>query len=276
MYEVGPSAALRRDDMDKKVGNRRRAITKKIRFEVFKRDSFICQYCGRRAPDVILNVDHIVPVSDGGDNNIMNLVTSCFECNSGKGSRRLGDTAEVAKAHNQLEQLQERRNQLEMMRRWAGELADISKLEDDVCIEAFNKRIPGRTLNDVGIESIRQVRIRFGTALMLQAIAIAGDYYIKTTNGLPTRESVNDAIDKLGGICYNISRRAANPDLEDEDRVVYVIAKKFDIPRNKVRASVRSWVAGAGTNDGRRSAIEELLDIAHRHTYWNSFIREVQ
>lgn len=45
---------------------KRKAISKKIRFEVFKRDSFTCQYCGEKAPDVILHVDHIDPVAKGG------------------------------------------------------------------------------------------------------------------------------------------------------------------------------------------------------------------
>lgn len=44
-------------------------ISKALRFEVFKRDSFTCQYCGRSAPEVVLEVDHIVPVSKGGTND---------------------------------------------------------------------------------------------------------------------------------------------------------------------------------------------------------------
>lgn len=38
---------------------KRIAISKRVRFDVFKRDSFKCQYCGKSAPDVILEVDHI-------------------------------------------------------------------------------------------------------------------------------------------------------------------------------------------------------------------------
>jgi len=41
----------------------RKAISKKLRFEVYKRDKFTCQYCGRKAPDVILEIDHINPVA---------------------------------------------------------------------------------------------------------------------------------------------------------------------------------------------------------------------
>lgn len=67
----------------------RKAIGKKARFEVFKRDGFICAYCGSSPPSVILQVDHIHPVSKGGTNSIDNLITSCQPCNIGKGATTL-------------------------------------------------------------------------------------------------------------------------------------------------------------------------------------------
>ena len=57
---------------------------KKKRWEVFKRDKFTCQYCGRFAPNVILHVDHIVPKSKGGKNDLNNLIAACEDCNYGK------------------------------------------------------------------------------------------------------------------------------------------------------------------------------------------------
>ena len=62
----------------------RKAITKKVRFEVFKRDGFVCQYCGNHPPSVLLQVDHINPVKLGGTNDMDNLITSCQPCNIGK------------------------------------------------------------------------------------------------------------------------------------------------------------------------------------------------
>jgi hypothetical protein len=61
------------------------ALGKKVRFDIFKRDGFTCQYCGGQPPDCVLVVDHIRPVAEGGDNDPMNLVTSCAACNAGKG-----------------------------------------------------------------------------------------------------------------------------------------------------------------------------------------------
>lgn len=57
----------------------------KLRFKILKKDNFTCQYCGRKAPDVILQIDHIHPRSKGGLDIIENYKTACFECNIGKG-----------------------------------------------------------------------------------------------------------------------------------------------------------------------------------------------
>lgn len=68
---------------------KRKAISKTLRFEVFKRDGFACQYCGAAPPGVLLQVDHIKAVVTGGTNEIDNLVTACQPCNLGKGVRSL-------------------------------------------------------------------------------------------------------------------------------------------------------------------------------------------
>lgn len=67
----------------------RKPIAPKVRFAVFQRDGFTCQYCGAVAPDVVLHCDHIEPVSKGGGNQKENLVTACVDCNIGKGAKRL-------------------------------------------------------------------------------------------------------------------------------------------------------------------------------------------
>lgn len=57
---------------------KRKSISKKLRFEVFKRDKFTCQYCGRKAPDVVLQIDHISPVSKGGKNVLIYQVSGTW------------------------------------------------------------------------------------------------------------------------------------------------------------------------------------------------------
>jgi hypothetical protein len=62
----------------------RKQISKRRRFEIFKRDGFTCQYCGKHPPNAILHVDHILAVANGGSNEDGNLITSCADCNLGK------------------------------------------------------------------------------------------------------------------------------------------------------------------------------------------------
>lgn len=66
---------------------KRRAIPKKLRFAVLMRDGFKCRYCGVDSSESRLEIDHVHSLSEGGtDRDINNLVTSCFDCNRGKGA----------------------------------------------------------------------------------------------------------------------------------------------------------------------------------------------
>lgn len=69
------------------------SIGKSLRFEVFARDGFACQYCGQRPPDVVLECDHIHPRSKGGIDDSINLTTACEGCNRGKSAKVLGEFA---------------------------------------------------------------------------------------------------------------------------------------------------------------------------------------
>ena len=66
-----------------------RHIPAAFRVSVLHRDGYKCVFCGRNAGQVQLEVDHIVPFSKGGSNDLNNLQTLCIDCNRGKGARRL-------------------------------------------------------------------------------------------------------------------------------------------------------------------------------------------
>ena len=68
---------------------KRSHISKRARFEIFKRDGFMCRYCGRSAPGVVLHVDHVKPLAKGGEDREENMITSCEDCNFGKGAWEL-------------------------------------------------------------------------------------------------------------------------------------------------------------------------------------------
>lgn len=70
---------------------KKRNVSKRTRFEIFKRDGFTCQYCGAQPPSVVLVVDHIHPKALDGSCDPINLITACEACNQGKADKPLGD-----------------------------------------------------------------------------------------------------------------------------------------------------------------------------------------
>lgn len=137
------------------------AITKKLRFEVFKRDGFQCGYCGKQPPEAILEVDHIEPKSKGGKDDINNLITACFDCNRGKrdiplscASNKLVENLEILKEKEL--QIKEYRKEINKARRRLNkdikDIADIyekefpewslSKKFKNISIKNFINKLP--------------------------------------------------------------------------------------------------------------------------------------
>lgn len=181
--------------------NKRESLSNGVRFEVFKRDGFKCQYCGRSAPDVILHVDHIKPVATGGKNEIFNLITSCKECNTGKGKKELHDKTILEKQRKQLEELEERRNQLKMMIDWRDE---ITKFNDDNAeyVHSYFKKVTGYHLNDA--QQLKFLLKRFTPIELCEGIDAGMVTYCE--GSMYARAS--KIISVLGGICYNRRKNA--------------------------------------------------------------------
>ena len=74
------------------VDKRKRSVSAALRFDVLQRDNFTCRYCGRKAPEHKIVVDHVIPFSKGGKCAVDNLVSACEECNTGKSDRLLRDS----------------------------------------------------------------------------------------------------------------------------------------------------------------------------------------
>ena len=67
-----------------KVPKKELKLTRK---NVFERDKYQCQYCGKRLPSEDLNLDHVIPRDYGGKTTWENIVCSCIKCNSRKRNR---------------------------------------------------------------------------------------------------------------------------------------------------------------------------------------------
>lgn len=192
---------------------KRKSISKKIRFEVFKRDKFTCQYCGAKSPDAVLNVDHIEPVAKGGTNELINLLTSCADCNSGKGARRLDSNAEVQKQRKEIEALARRREQIEMLKAWRDEEIDNRVTELDFVAGEYS-HVVGYNLSDLGLDKLSNLVNRLGAKTVVSAIDEAFSKYGNIEeDGSVSHKTAELVFSKLEAICKAIAIDLKKPGL---------------------------------------------------------------
>lgn len=173
----------------------RQGLSRKIRFEVFKRDSFTCQYCGSKAPDVVLQVDHITPVAAGGSNDFLNLVTSCQPCNSGKSDRVLTASHSVTRRRSELEFLEERRQQLQMLYDWHLSLLKVDDDAVDLAQSLWFSSIAedGCILTEPARNELRKLIKRHGFDLVLEGIAQAADAAMRSPHVIEHKNSTTNS-----------------------------------------------------------------------------------
>ena len=246
------------------------AISKKTRFEVFKRDKFTCQYCGESAPEVVLEVYHIQPVSKGGDDDMLNLVTSCFDCNRGKRDRLLSDDTAIQRRKQQLDELQERREQLEMLVEWHRSLIGLDAEVVGELSAFWDELVPGYYLNDRGIKSLKKWLNRFNVNEILEAMRISTSQYLKYDDSSddptkPTHESVEKAWSYIPKICANKRRCKDKPYLPDLYYARGILRNRLTYVNEHVSIRLMEQAVLAGMST------DEVQDVAKQVTSWTQF-----
>lgn len=245
----------------------RTAIKKSVRFEVFKRDNFTCQYCGQAAPDVVLHVDHINPVAGGGDNDIMNLLTACESCNLGKGARRIDDKSAIAKQRQQLKLLNERREQLEMLLRWREGLSDL----DEMKVNAFNNAFSaatGSVLNDTGKAKLRRWLKHHTIEVLLDALDSAVTSYYRNGDEDPDENNrlAGEAFGKVLTVIRGKAKYADRPHMKELFYIRGIIRNRCYCNDQKAIALLEeAYDAGIPT--------DQLKEVALRATSWTTWHR---
>ena len=148
---------------------KRKAVSTRTRFEIFKRDGFRCGYCRRSVSESPLHVDHIKPVVDGGTNEPENLITACEDCNSGKSSiplevsrYKVGDPARAKEHAEQLRAYMEAQKEVADAKRQATEQL-VNLWCETLGVDTFHKNL--RTLLPKAVDE-------FGMASVCDFIAI--------------------------------------------------------------------------------------------------------
>lgn len=241
----------------------RKPISNKIRFEIFKRDSFTCQYCGKKAPGIVLEIDHITPVKHKGKNDILNLVTSCFECNSGKSDRLLADNTIIEIQRNQIDELQERKNQIEMMLKWKLELSNIVQDESKKVIEYYNSKWEEFDLNEFSQKDVRGLVKKYGA---IKVIDMIDECYLKY--GVPSNEKASFGY-VLSKIKSTLKFNSLNKEEQAETLLVrqalrIAKSKFYTFDYEEATRVISSFTRRGGTGD-------ELVDITNESSKFSEW-----
>lgn len=159
------------------------AVSKRTRFEVFKRDAFACQYCGRTPPAVMLHVDHVIASANGGSDTIENLVTSCCDCNLGKSDVSL--SCVPAGISENIGLIQEKKEQLEEYTKLLKSVARAKRRSIKSVADHFTALYPGFSLKERFQNS--------SVAMFLEHFAA---------------EELNTFLNKAAGVCRDDQERA--------------------------------------------------------------------
>lgn len=192
----------------------RKSISKKLRFTVFERDNFTCQYCGKtpEKEDTVLQVDHVISVKNGGENDIQNLLTSCFECNIGKGARSTIKKGQPPKSiEEELKRTRERLGQVLAMNEMRKKIVRVKNKIRDEETSWVKEALVGSYTDEIykGVQKVVKTH-NFRLDIALDALEIT-----ESRHNYSSFESVDSFISYFFGVCRNLSLT------EEEREILY-------------------------------------------------------
>lgn len=200
-----------------------RYISVKKRFEVFKRDSFTCQYCGLAAPEVILHIDHIEPVSKGGSNDILNLITSCKGCNLGKGARRLSDNSVVVQEAKILADQADRISQMKLLVKWKKSLVEENRSASKI-LASHIYDIYGVEVSDAFLKSSERNIKNYGLEEMLTSCDISYAAYVEDDQ---EEDQIEKFLNYIPKIAYRRQEERKNPVIGIARKISFTAKKRW-------------------------------------------------
>lgn len=127
------------------------SVSKRMRFEILRRDGFRCYYCGTRGNETAngLTVDHVMPTALGGTDLSENLVAACGDCNAGK-SATLLDSAAVAEASNSIVEAAEK---VQSSGQAAAKVVERQHAYTDQIVQAWRRVAPSYAVMPNGVDA---------------------------------------------------------------------------------------------------------------------------
>jgi hypothetical protein len=247
------------------MADKRKSISKRTRFDVFKRDKFTCQYCGAKAPDVVLQVDHVHPVAEGGTDDILNLITSCAGCNGGKGARPISDDSAVSRQRDQLAKLEERRQQIEMMIQWRQEVATQGEALVEAVSKAWSAALKGWGLNEVGRAKVAAFIKKHGFDIVMDAIDSVRERFPQAATVVLEAPAADAAFKHL----TSLLKYGGDPDGQQMAYVIGILRNRCSGRQTVFHADMRGW-------HQRGVSIDHMTSVAKTVRSWAQFIEAME
>lgn len=222
----------------------RKSLSKRTRFEIFKRDGFQCVYCGVTPDRAILRVDHVQPVAEGGGDEPENLVTACFDCNAGKGPVPLEE-----RKHSVGKATDEAKEQPEQIREWLALQREVKAAKTEVVAvleEQWNRTV-GYVSRDLQAKLPGMVQ-EFGAERMAQAIEIVAEKQL---------DNASNQVRYLCGILRKWRERRERKESVTQSGMSVAVEREWT-ERDEIEAQINGFVAEfeeAATFITQRSAL---------------------
>ena len=200
-----------------------------------------------------------------------NLIASCAPCNFGKRDKKLDDKTAVSKSRAQMEELQMRREQLEMMMEWQENLRDLNEDVIKRLCDYWYELAPGYEANENGKNNLKKWIRKFSVEELMAAMNISAEAYLEyKEDGTVSSESWEKAFAKIPGICRVEQASKEDPEIKDLYYVRGIARNRCDYYFNNSEALemlkvARSWDV----------PMEELRQIACSIKNWTNFRKKI-
>jgi hypothetical protein len=182
----------------------------------------------------------------------------------------LDTKAAIKKRQRQLETLRARRAQLDETLKQENALMDIEAQEGISLAELWNRNTPGYILGEVGIVMLGKHIRKYGFQEVIESMQIAASTYIHSTisegQRVLDRESIEQAFEYIGRICYRRAETKKDPDAPKILALVKALQSQFP--------GKHSWQCEAMVKRGLKNGktLEEIGDIIAASESWNDLL----
>ena len=240
-------------------------VFKRIKFEVFEKDSYRCQYCGNVAPNITLKLHRIQEVQNN-DNWLdpAYLSTSCVSCEDKRQGKSAGRNAS---AFIMLDELEERLEQLKMLISWRKGMVKIRRSQLIGIIDFWQDLVPGIYLNDDQKRVLLSLMNKYSSDEIRSSMrAVAKEKLQRQTDETLTKDAHDVAFEKIPETCIRNSKAKKNHEIEELYQIHDVLKERLQGFFDSDRAIqwlnyARSWEVNT----------EELAHMALKVTNWTQF-----